>query len=110
MLINNRVVACAVKTDAVCRGAFAYVEAAFKETLRLYPTAPILMRQLEADTQLGRFALRKGEVVAVAVYGMHRNPAYWKASTCLNDAQGTLTAASAFLLKPGILRRGARGW
>lgn len=85
------------------------MEAAFKETLRLYPTAPILMRQLEADMQLGRFALRKGEVVAVAVYGMHRNPAYWKASTCLNDAQGTLTAASVSL-KPGILRRGARGW
>ena len=60
------------------RGAFAYVEAAFKEALRLFPTAPMLLRRLEADTRLGRHALRRGETVAVAVYGMHRNPAYWQ--------------------------------
>ena len=59
------------------------MEAAFKEALRLYPTAPTLMRRLEADVQLGRFALRRGEVVAVAVYSMHRNPAYWKASCAI---------------------------
>ena len=57
---------------------FPYVEAAVKEALRLYPTAPMLLRRLEADTRLGRFALRRGETVAVAVYGMHRNPAYWQ--------------------------------
>jgi hypothetical protein len=62
----------------VARGAFAYVEAAFKEALRLFPTAPMLLRRLEADTRLGRHALRRGETVAVAVYGMHRNPAYWQ--------------------------------
>ena len=67
---------------ALCcgRGAFAYTTAAFKEALRLYPTAPTLMRRLEADTRLGRTALRKRDVVGVAVYSMHRNPAYWQVS------------------------------
>ena len=63
---------------SVARGAFAYVEAAFKEALRMFPTALMLLRRLEADTRLGRHALRRGETVAVAVYGMHRNPAYWQ--------------------------------
>lgn len=62
------------------RGAFAYLVAAFKEALRLFPTAPTLMRRLEADVRLGRTTLRKGEVVAVAVYSMHRDPAYWQVS------------------------------
>ena len=62
------------------RGAFAYLAAAFKEALRLFPTAPTLMRRLEADTRLGPAALCRGEVVAVAVFSMHRNPAYWQVS------------------------------
>ena len=36
------------------------------------------MRRLEADVRLGNAALHKHEVVAVAVYSMHRNPAYWQ--------------------------------
>ena len=63
------------------RGAFPYLAAAFKEALRLYPTAPTLLRRLEADMRLGPHALRKREVVAVAVYSMHRNQAYWQVSS-----------------------------
>lgn len=72
------------------RGAFAYLAAAFKEALRLFPTAPTLMRRLDADMRLGPYALHKREVVAVAVYSMHRNPAYWQVSSLWRESKPLL--------------------
>ncbi|KAK9827287.1 hypothetical protein WJX81_000437 [Elliptochloris bilobata] len=57
--------------------SFPYVEATLKEALRVFPTAPTLVRETSRAVLLGRHNLAKGQVVAVSVYSMHHNPAYW---------------------------------
>ena len=56
---------------------FPYVEAALKEALRVFPTAPTLVRETSRAVSLGGYSLAKGQVVAVSVYSMHHNQAYW---------------------------------
>ena len=56
---------------------FAYVDAVFKETLRLYPAVPLAIREAEKDLQLGQYAVPAGTQMAVCVYSMQRHPAHW---------------------------------
>ena len=56
---------------------FPYVEAALKEALRVFPTAPTLVREASQALNLGGYSLAKGQVLAVSAYSMHHNPAYW---------------------------------
>lgn len=57
--------------------SFPYVEAVFKESLRLYPPVPITIREAERDMHLDQKFIPSGTYLAVNVYGMHRDPAYW---------------------------------
>ena len=57
--------------------SFPYIEAALKEALRVFPTAPTLVRETSRAVSLGGYSLAKGQVVAVSVYSMHHNQAYW---------------------------------
>ena len=61
------------------RTSFPYVEAALKEALRVFPTAPTLVRETSRGVSLGGYSLAKGQIVAVSVYSMHHNSAYWVA-------------------------------
>ncbi|XP_063632525.1 cytochrome P450 4C1-like [Cydia splendana] len=55
-----------------------YLEAVFKESLRLYPPVPIVAREVRSDLVLPSGAtLVDGSSVMINIWGAHRNPAYW---------------------------------
>ena len=45
----------------------------------MFPPVPTLMREAERDMDLGGYRVPKGEMLGVAVFSMHNNPAYWQA-------------------------------
>lgn len=51
----------------------AYMDAVVKETLRLCPPVPVVVRRLLEPLQLGGYNLPAGTVVAPCVYLIHRN-------------------------------------
>ena len=55
-----------------------YLDWIVKESLRLYPAVPILMRQITKDTSYKNMKLPKGRSLNLALYFLHRNPKYWK--------------------------------
>jgi cytochrome P450 family 135 len=52
----------------------AYMDAVVKETLRLCPPVPVVVRRLLVPMELGGYELPAGTVVAPCVYLIHRNP------------------------------------
>ncbi|KAL3918290.1 MAG: hypothetical protein SGILL_004307, partial [Bacillariaceae sp.] len=55
-----------------------YLEACFKETLRMYPPVGFLARECATDTIVkGNHLLRKGQRVETLVCGLHRDPEQW---------------------------------
>jgi cytochrome P450 len=54
-----------------------YALRVMKEALRIYPPAHIIGRSALRDTRIGDFAIRKGEVVLVSPWLIHRNPKYF---------------------------------
>ncbi len=44
----------------------------------MFPPAPTLLREAQTDLQLGPYAIRKGEWLAVSAFAMHRDPKHWK--------------------------------
>jgi len=53
------------------------VKAFFKETLRLYPPITFLPRVALSAIQVGRRRLRRGALVMISPWTLHRNPRYW---------------------------------
>jgi cytochrome P450 family 135 len=53
-------------------GGPEYAEAAGKETLRLRPVLPVVLRNLQAPATVGGLALEAGTVVAPSIYLVHR--------------------------------------
>lgn len=52
----------------------AYLDAVVKETLRLCPAVPVVMRRLVDPMRLGGYTIPAGTIVAPCVYLMHRRP------------------------------------
>ena len=48
-----------------------------QEVLRLYPPAPLLVRSAVAAGELGGHRLRRGQVVSLHIYAMHRHRTLW---------------------------------
>jgi cytochrome P450 len=48
-----------------------------KETMRLYPPAPVVVRTPLSDTTLGDVAIRAGAQVVVPIYAIHRHRKLW---------------------------------
>lgn len=51
--------------------------AVFEESMRLYPSAPIIPRLTQRDTTLGGHHLPGGSRVLVNLYNVHRHPDHW---------------------------------
>ncbi|XP_047514157.1 cytochrome P450 4C1-like isoform X5 [Pieris napi] len=55
-----------------------YLERVIKETLRLFPSVPFVVRKAEYDTQLNEdITLPKGAGIICSIWGVHRNPTIW---------------------------------
>ncbi|KAJ8732334.1 hypothetical protein PYW08_015064 [Mythimna loreyi] len=55
-----------------------YLDAVVRETLRLYPPVPIVVRKIEKDVTLpSGITLVEGCAVLVSIWGTQRNPRYW---------------------------------
>ena len=55
-----------------------YLEACIKESLRLYPSVPVIGRQLQDDLLIDGENAPKGSTVIIFTYLLHRNETVWK--------------------------------
>lgn len=55
-----------------------FVSNVFKESLRLYPPVSFFPRETVADTKIRNKHIKKGSVVVVSPWLMHRNSRYWE--------------------------------
>jgi cytochrome P450 len=53
------------------------VQACFREALRLYPVAPVTLRQATETTEIGGFAVPKGTSVHINIRGIHYSGDLW---------------------------------
>ncbi|EDW00739.1 cytochrome P450 4p1 isoform X2 [Drosophila grimshawi] len=57
-----------------------YMDRFIKETIRMYPSAPVMGRQTTSETELPNgLILPPGTQCVIHVYDLHRNPKYWNA-------------------------------
>jgi len=55
-----------------------YTSAVLNESMRLYPPAWITDRQNVTDDALTGYTIKKGTLIGVSFYELHRNPKYWE--------------------------------
>jgi cytochrome P450 len=54
-----------------------YTRAIFEETLRLYPTAPLVQRKVTTPITVHGMSLPQGARVLINLYNLHRHPDFW---------------------------------
>uniref|UniRef100_A0A1B0GJT8 Cytochrome n=1 Tax=Lutzomyia longipalpis TaxID=7200 RepID=A0A1B0GJT8_LUTLO len=54
-----------------------YVERCLKETMRLFPTVPVVARKVDAPFKLDKYTIPAGTHIVIGVMEMQRNPKYW---------------------------------
>ena len=57
--------------------ALPYTTQVIKETLRVYPPMPVSIRRSLKDGQLGRYRIRKGDIILVGTLAAQRDSRYW---------------------------------
>ncbi|HEV2258994.1 MAG TPA: cytochrome P450 [Streptosporangiaceae bacterium] len=57
--------------------ALTYTTQVIKEALRIYPPLPITIRRSLKDGTLGRYRIRKGDIILVGTLAAQRDPRYW---------------------------------
>ncbi|MHB8576468.1 MAG: cytochrome P450, partial [Dehalococcoidia bacterium] len=57
--------------------ALAYMTQVIKETLRIYPPMPVTIRRSLKDGMLGRYRVRKDDIILVGTLAAQRDPRYW---------------------------------
>ena len=56
----------------------SYTKQVIQEAMRLYPPAPVIVREAQRDLRLGDQIIKAGTVVYVPVYAVHRHEKLWK--------------------------------
>ncbi|CAH1380530.1 unnamed protein product [Tenebrio molitor] len=54
-----------------------YLERVIKETMRLFPVTPILLRQVQKDIKICDIVIPQGSELLIPVHFIHRNPLHW---------------------------------
>ena len=57
--------------------SLVYLDAVIKETARLNPVVPVVVRQLTTDLRVGNNSLPAGSIAAPCIYLVHRRPDLW---------------------------------
>ncbi len=55
-----------------------YTKQVIQEAMRLYPPAPVIVREAQRDIRLGDQIVKAGTVVYIPVYAVHRHEMLWK--------------------------------
>ncbi|KAI4466640.1 cytochrome p450 family 4 [Holotrichia oblita] len=63
--------------NAEILGKLKLLERCIKETLRLYPSVPIVARQLQKDIDIGGYVIPASSTVNLYIYVIHRDPRYY---------------------------------
>ena len=56
-----------------------YTTQVIKEAMRIFPPMPVSIRRSLKDGMLGRYRVRKGDIIFVGTLAAHRDPRYWGA-------------------------------
>ena len=54
------------------------VQQVLNESLRLFPTAPVIVRDFTEDFEFGGVSVPKGTVGIIPIYAIHRHNSYWQ--------------------------------
>ena len=57
--------------------SLTYTTQVIKETMRIYPPMPVTIRRSLKDGMLGRYRIRKGDIILVGALAAQRDPRYW---------------------------------
>lgn len=75
--VREEVAACAERPTASDMQALPLTEAVLKETMRLFPSAPVIARLAVADDVVHGYPVRAGVAVGVCVWNLHRRADVW---------------------------------
>jgi cytochrome P450 len=53
------------------------VQQVLNESLRLYPTAPLIMRDIHHDTEIDGTVIPAGTIATIPIYAVHRHRSLW---------------------------------
>lgn len=56
---------------------FSVLIQVLKETLRLHPPIPQIIRQCTAPCRIGEYNVKKGSLVSISILSLHQHPDYW---------------------------------
>lgn len=56
---------------------FIYLDWVLKETLRLFPSAPIVGRETSEEVEICGYKVPKDTIISMMIFGMQRDPKYW---------------------------------
>ncbi len=57
--------------------SMTYITQVIKETMRVYPPMPVTIRRSLKDGMLGRYRVRKDDIILVGTLAAQRDPRYW---------------------------------